>query len=329
MLVNKKLQVFVSSTYTDLIEERQAAVEAILQAGHIPAGMELFSAGNDSQLQTIYKWIDESDVYMLILGGRYGSIDTKTGKSYTQLEYEYALSKDIPIFSIVLSDNYLTNNIAKNGLNNTIEQDAPDKYQNFKSLVMTKIIKYANDTKDIKIGIITSLYSLLDTYPVIGWVKYIPTITTEINNNAYKPSVKPSIIHEKNNNSNLSIFVIMPFTETWSDDTYLILKDTCQDINANITRADEVLGSNIIIDDIISQIKKSNIIIADITVRNANVYYELGYAHALGKKVILIAQNGTEIPFDIAYIRYLTYDLSYKQIREFKKLLSDTILSYK
>ena len=94
--MNKKLQVFVSSTYTDLIEERQAAVEAILDAGHIPAGMELFKAGNESQLKTIYKWIDQSDVYMLILGGRYGSIENKTGKSYTQLEYEYALSKGIP-----------------------------------------------------------------------------------------------------------------------------------------------------------------------------------------------------------------------------------------
>ena len=51
--MNKKLQVFVSSTYTDLIEERQAAVQAILDAGHIPAGMELFKAGNRSQLETI------------------------------------------------------------------------------------------------------------------------------------------------------------------------------------------------------------------------------------------------------------------------------------
>ena len=67
--MNKKLQVFVSSTYTDLIEERQAAVEAILDAGHIPAGMELFKGGK-SQMETIRKWIDESDVYMLILGGR-------------------------------------------------------------------------------------------------------------------------------------------------------------------------------------------------------------------------------------------------------------------
>ena len=71
----KKYQVFISSTYTDLREERQAAVEAILKAGHIPAGMELFTSTNKSQWTIIQRWIDESDIYMLILGGRYGSIE--------------------------------------------------------------------------------------------------------------------------------------------------------------------------------------------------------------------------------------------------------------
>ncbi len=64
---DKKLQVFVSSTFTDLREERQAAVEAILSAGHIPAGMELFTAGDESQMAVIERWIDESDAYLLIL----------------------------------------------------------------------------------------------------------------------------------------------------------------------------------------------------------------------------------------------------------------------
>ena len=148
-LMNKKLQVFVSSTYTDLKEERQAAVEAILDAGHIPAGMELFKAGNESQLKTIYKWIDESDVYMLILGGRYGSIEAKSGKSYTQLEYEYALSKDIPVFAVVLSNLFLAQKITNLGLKNATEQIAPDKYQTFKALVMSKIIREVDDRKDI------------------------------------------------------------------------------------------------------------------------------------------------------------------------------------
>ncbi|WP_156510165.1 DUF4062 domain-containing protein, partial [Paenibacillus macquariensis] len=88
--MKKKLQVFISSTYTDMIEERQAAVSAVLNSGHIPAGMELFKSGDKSQKETIKRWIDESDVYMLILGGRYGSIDEETGKSYTHWEYDYA-----------------------------------------------------------------------------------------------------------------------------------------------------------------------------------------------------------------------------------------------
>ncbi|WP_051007944.1 DUF4062 domain-containing protein [Psychroflexus torquis] len=68
---NKKLQVFISSTFIDLIEERQAAVQAVLSCGHIPAGMELFTAGDESQMKVIKRWIEESDVYLLILGGRY------------------------------------------------------------------------------------------------------------------------------------------------------------------------------------------------------------------------------------------------------------------
>src|SRR5262245_53278462 len=104
---DKKLQVFVSSTFSDLREERQAAVEAILSSGHIPAGMELFAAGDESQMTVIERWIDESDVYLLILGGRYGSIDKKSGKSYTQLEYEYALLKKKPLFAVVINDKAL------------------------------------------------------------------------------------------------------------------------------------------------------------------------------------------------------------------------------
>lgn len=168
--MNKKLQVFVSSTYTDLIEERQAAVQAILDAGHIPAGMELFKAGNESQLKTIYRWIDESDVYMLILGGRYGSIEKKTGKSYTQLEYEYALSKNIPVFAVVLSEKFLTDKISKSGLNDTLEQNAPDKYQSFKTTVMSKIVRSVDDSKDIKIAIHTTLNEFMNDYDLAGWV---------------------------------------------------------------------------------------------------------------------------------------------------------------
>ena len=77
----RRLQVFVSSTYLDLKHERQAAVTAILESGHIPAGMELFSAGSDEQIKVIQQWIDDSDIFLLIMGKRYGSVARRPGGS--------------------------------------------------------------------------------------------------------------------------------------------------------------------------------------------------------------------------------------------------------
>lgn len=112
--MKKKLQVFVSSTYEDLKVDRQAAVSAILKAGHIPAGMELFTSGDKSQMDTIRRWIDESDVYMLILGGRYGSVEPTTGVSYTELEYDYALELEKPLFAVVIKDDALEERVKLN-----------------------------------------------------------------------------------------------------------------------------------------------------------------------------------------------------------------------
>ena len=154
--MNKKLQVFVSSTYTDLIEERQTAVEAILDAGHIPAGMELFKAGKP-QMKTIQKWIDESDVYILIIGGRYGSIDEDCGKSYTQLEYEYALSKNMPVFAIILKDNFLFTKASLCGYNVIFQAENIYKYHSFRNIVESNAVKYVGSIEQISSVIHTQL----------------------------------------------------------------------------------------------------------------------------------------------------------------------------
>lgn len=170
--MNKKLQVFVSSTYTDLIEERQAAVEAILDAGHIPAGMELFKAGK-SQMETIHRWIDESDVYMLILGRRYGSIEEDSGLSYTELEYRYALSKNMPVFAIVLEDSFLYTKAASIGKDSIFEKENIDKYDSFKKLVGTKVVKFVDNIDQISGKIHVQLNDILNDsdYTLIGWIK--------------------------------------------------------------------------------------------------------------------------------------------------------------
>lgn len=145
----------------------------VFEAGHIPAGMELFQPGNETQLTTIFKWIDESDAYMLILGGRYGSIEPKSGKSYTQLEYEYALQKgaSFPTFAVVLSDDFITNKIVKQGISSVQEQVNVQKYQEFKKFVLTKIVRSVNDSKDIMVAVTTKLVELSEMSSLTGWIR--------------------------------------------------------------------------------------------------------------------------------------------------------------
>ncbi|MFZ2725133.1 MAG: DUF4062 domain-containing protein [Methylococcaceae bacterium] len=166
----KRLQVFVSSTYTDLKQERQAAVEAILSHGHIPAGMELFISGDESQLDVIKQWIDESDVYLLILGGRYGSIEPKTNKSYTHLEYEYALETGKPYFACVVNEQAQKERIKQYG-DVVIEDDNPKELKTFRKIVESKIVKYWSDCKDIKIVVGETMGNFARREDLIGWVR--------------------------------------------------------------------------------------------------------------------------------------------------------------
>lgn len=173
--MKKKLQVFISSTYTDLIEDRQLAVEAILEAGHIPAGMELFKSGK-SQMETIKRWIDESDVYMLILGGRYGSIESESGKSYTHLEYEYAIEKGMPVFAVVIDDDVLKQRIqdklANGGeVEDIREIDNVQQYKGFKKYVLSNICGFVKDAKDVKYEVHKQLNDIANSHTLYGWIR--------------------------------------------------------------------------------------------------------------------------------------------------------------
>lgn len=168
--MTKKLQVFVSSTYTDLKLERQAAVAAILKAGHIPAGMELFTAGDQSQLDTIKSWINESDVYMLILGGRYGSIESTSGLSYTELEYNYAASQGKPLFAVVITESALEKKV-RDGGTSFFEKENPKLLEAFRDKVLSYISSFFDDEKDVRLAVYESLGELMATKNLKGWVR--------------------------------------------------------------------------------------------------------------------------------------------------------------
>lgn len=90
--MNKRYQVFVSSTFADLQAERQAVTQALLSLDHFPAGMELFPASDEDAWTLIQSVIDDSDYYVIVIGGRYGSVDQE-GVSYTEREFDYAVAR--------------------------------------------------------------------------------------------------------------------------------------------------------------------------------------------------------------------------------------------
>lgn len=178
--MDKKLQVFISSTFTDMQEERQAAVEAILKCGHIPAGMELFSADNKKQFEVIKTWIKNSDVFLLILGGRYGSIEASSNKSYIQLEYEYAKHIGKKPIAIVLSDKGIASK-ATEGIYDiyNLEANTPE-YKKFKdNIIASKMCEFFDNKASLKSCIFSMLRNCEENIKQYhGWIRGEKDINT-------------------------------------------------------------------------------------------------------------------------------------------------------
>jgi len=98
--MEKIFHVFVSSTYSDLIEERKKVSEAVAKAGYVAEGMEIFPASSQKQMDFIERVINRCDYYILIVAGRYGSV-SDDGLSYTEKEFRYAKSKGIPVLAFL------------------------------------------------------------------------------------------------------------------------------------------------------------------------------------------------------------------------------------
>lgn len=109
------------------------------------------------------------------------------------------------------------------------------------------------------------------------------------------------------NRTNKTVFVIMPFNEKFNDVYNLGIKSSLEQEGFVCIRADENIEDEKIFENIIESIKNADVMIADITGNNPNVFYELGYSHAINKKVIIITQDRGKTPFDIYGIRNIEY----------------------
>lgn len=164
--MDKRYQVFISSTYSDLQEERKKIIQVLLEMDCIPAGMELFPAADEDQLEFIKRIIDDCDYYLLVIGGRYGSL-TKEGISYTEKEYDYAISKNIPVIALVHSNP----NMIPIGKSET-DPDLLKKLNEFRNKVKSgRIVKEWNSIYDLPGIVSISLQKTIKSYPAVGWVR--------------------------------------------------------------------------------------------------------------------------------------------------------------
>ena len=119
-----------------------------------------------------------------------------------------------------------------------------------------------------------------------------------------------------------SVFLIMPFGDDFDDVCEGFLKPVLQGVGFIVDRADDIESQQNILRDILEQIVRSDLIVADLTTANPNVFYELGIAHALKKPVILITQSIADVPFDLKSYRLLEYNTHFAQIGKAKETLS-------
>lgn len=163
--MEKRYQVFVSSTFLDLQEERQEVMQALLELDCIPSGMELFPAANEDQWSLIKKVIDDCDYYIVVLAGRYGSVGTD-GYSYTEMEYRYATEIGKPVIGFVHRE---PGSLAADRCEQT--DAGKQKLTAFRDLAQQKMCRFWTSPADLGSQVSRSLIKLIKSNPAIGWVR--------------------------------------------------------------------------------------------------------------------------------------------------------------
>jgi len=182
-----KYQVFVSSTYTDLKEERWEALMCLLSMDMIVSGMELFPASNMEQFEYIKRVIDDCDYYLLILGGRYGSVPEGGAASFTEMEFEYARQTGKPIIAL-LHDKPETLPEEKR------ERDPAlaEKFKTFrKSVSNDRLVAFWQGKEDIAKKLAPAIHQILRDQPGLGWVRGNGGATTGVADERKQIQLRP------------------------------------------------------------------------------------------------------------------------------------------
>lgn len=122
------------------------------------------------------------------------------------------------------------------------------------------------------------------------------------------------------------VFVVMPFAKEFEDVYLLGIRDVAESLGFTVERADDIEHTQSIVDVIRARIRAADAVVGDTTGSNPNVFYEIGYAHALASPTILIARKGSQVPFDLSAVNHIMYETIVDLRERLKKRLSAIFL---
>jgi hypothetical protein len=121
------------------------------------------------------------------------------------------------------------------------------------------------------------------------------------------------------------VFVLMPFAKSLEPVYERHIRGVCGGLHLSVARADDIYHAEMIMNDVFSKIYSAQIVVADCTGRNPNVFYEIGIAHTVGKPVVLLTQSVQDVPFDLRHIRFIEYTQTPEGLVEFERALARTL----
>lgn len=171
--MDRRFEVFVSSTILDLEDQRRYLRDAIVAAGHIPIGMEQFTEGHEPQWEAISRAIEESDCYVLVLGARYGSCEP-SGVGYTHHEYTYALSLGKPVLVFCLAGDTAKSWPIRDdeASADELERARCAKLVSFRNDVLTRLVNLWRTREEFETLVDRNLATWVERVGKRGWVRW-------------------------------------------------------------------------------------------------------------------------------------------------------------
>jgi len=164
--MEKRYQVFVSSTFADLQHERRKVTQTLMELDCIPAGMELFPAADEEQWAFIRKILDDCDYYLLIIGGRYGSL-TNAGVSFTEREYDHAVERGLRVLAFLHEQPE-----AIPAGKSEVDADSRLKLERFRDRVShSRLVGFWKNADELPGLVALSLSKTIKAYPAVGWIR--------------------------------------------------------------------------------------------------------------------------------------------------------------